>query len=49
MKTQKVRKLVFLLAASLLIVGLFIQFGLAKGKEQPPKEVIIEKEVQVKA
>ncbi len=46
MQTQKLRKLVFLLAASLLIVGLLVQFGLAGGKKEP-KEVIIEKEVMV--
>ena len=48
MGKPKVRKLVILLAASLLIAGLFVQFGLAGGKEKPePETIIIEKEVMV--
>ena len=48
MSKKKVRKLVILLAASLIAVGLFVQFGLAGGKEEPePETVIIEKEVMV--
>jgi multiple sugar transport system substrate-binding protein len=49
MGKTKVRKLVILLAAGLLVAGLAVQFGLAGGdKPAPePETVIIEKEVMV--
>ncbi len=47
MQTPKVRKLIILLAVSLLGVGLFMQFGLAGSRKEEPEQVIIEKEVIV--
>lgn len=47
MQTPKVRKLIILLAVSLLVVGLFMQFGLAGSRKEEPEQVIIEKEVIV--